>query len=133
MAIEKAERDRLNEEFKKRTRQFGLDVFELYKSIESTDAKFTFGKQLIRASSSVGANYRSACRARSRADFLNKLKIVEEEADEALYWLEFLVEGKVIASQAARPLIVEGNQILAMVVASITTTRAKPPSLSRQS
>lgn len=122
--MDRSERERKNEEFKKRTRRFGLSVFALYKKMEIGDAKFVYGKQLLRCSSSIGANYRSACRARSSADFLNKLKTVEEETDETLHWLEFLQEAEVIRQEDAEPLMKEGNEILSMVVASITTTRA---------
>jgi len=75
--------------------------------------------QLIRCGTSPGANYRAACRARSRADFVAKMKIVEEELDESLYWLELLVESGVVMPQAASPLQVEANELLSITVASI--------------
>ena len=90
----------------------------------NSDAKFVSGKQLLRCSSSVGANYRSACRARSKADFINKLKTVEEEADESLYWMDFLVEAGAIDAAAVAPLIKEGNEILSIIVASIITAKS---------
>ena len=83
------------------------------------------GKQLIRCATSVGANYRSACRAKSTADLIAKLSIVEEEADECLYWLELLVEADEIPEAKIKNLMTETNEILAMTVASIKTLRCK--------
>ena len=83
------------------------------------------GRQLIRCATSVGANYRSACRAKSTADLIAKLSIVEEEADECLYWLELLVEADEIPEAKVKNLTTETNEILAMTVASIKTLRSK--------
>ena len=80
---------------------------------------------MIRCATSVGANYRAACRAKSRADLIAKLSIVEEEADECLYWLELLVESGTIAEEKVKSLMAEINEILAMTVASIKTLRSK--------
>jgi four helix bundle protein len=88
------------------------------------------GKQLLRAGTSVGANYRAATRAKSRADFILKLSIVEEECDETLYWMELLVEGEIMKERLLRPLMAEANEILSIVVASIVTARQKLPSRS---
>ena len=81
------------------------------------------GKQLVRSATSVDANYRAGCRARSGADFIAKLKIVEEELDETLYWMELLQEGRLIDGARLEPIAAEGNELLAMVVASIKTRR----------
>jgi len=96
----------------------------------NSDAKFVYGKQLLRCSSSVGANYSSACRARSKADFINKFKTVEEEADESLYWMEFLVEAGAIDAASFAPPMKEGNEILSIIVASITTAKSRKSSQS---
>jgi four helix bundle protein len=85
-----------------------------------------WAQQLLRSGTSVGANYRAACRGRSRADFINKLKISEEECDESLYWMELLVEGGVVSEKKLRPLMQETGEILAMLVASIQTSRRSP-------
>jgi len=77
--------------------------------------------QIIRSATSVGANYRATCRARSKADFAAKLAIVEEEADESCYWLELLIESKMIPAKRLAPLLDEANQIVAMVTASRKT------------
>lgn len=118
------ERSARNEELKLRTMRYGLDVYRLCQSIEDKDAKFTIVRQLIRSSASVGANYRAACRAKSRADFINKLKIVEEEADETLYWIEFLTQLHLVPEASSNALIKEGTELLKIVVASIQTARA---------
>jgi four helix bundle protein len=83
------------------------------------------GGQLLRAGTSVGANYRAACRAKSTADYINKLKIVEEEADETNYWLELLIEAEIIAAERLADLMREVDEITAITVASIKTSRAK--------
>jgi four helix bundle protein len=83
------------------------------------------GKQLLRAGTSVGANYRAAIRGRSRADFIAKMGIVEEECDEALYWMEMLIESKLVKASLLEGLRDEGDQILPIVVASIRTARRR--------
>ncbi len=83
------------------------------------------GKQLLRSATSGGANYRAACRGKSQADLLNKLAIVEEEADETLYWLELLVESGIVPEAKLSLLMNETNEIIAMTVSSIKTLRAK--------
>lgn len=83
------------------------------------------GRQLLRSGTSVGANYRAACRGRSAADVLSRLAIVEEEADESMYWIELLIEAHLIAESRVQNLLNEFNQIVAMTVASIKTIRSK--------
>jgi len=112
-------------EFKERTREFGLRVVRLVTSLPKGRVEDVLGKQLLRSATSVGANYRSACRARSRADMLSKLAIVEEEADESVYWLELLVDANVVTAKKVEALRVEGGEIVAMTVASIKTLRSR--------
>ena len=81
------------------------------------------GSQLLRSGTSVGANYRAACRAKSTADFVNKLKIVEEEGDESLFWMELLVESGITPEQKLGALMKEGDEIVSIVVAALKTTR----------
>ncbi len=81
--------------------------------------------QLLRAATSVGANYRAVCRARSLADFIAKLKIVEEECDESLYWLELLIEAGLSKDSVASGLLQEGSEILSIIVGSVKTARSK--------
>src|SRR5437870_8671745 len=111
-------------DFRQRTFEFGIRVIRLVESPPKTDGARVIGKQLLRAGTAVGANYRAAARARSRADFIAKMGIVEEECDESLYWLEMLVELDLINADRSKELRSEGNEILAIVVASIRTARS---------
>ena len=110
-------------ELKERTFQFGVRVVRAVESLPKTDTARTLGKQLLRAGISVGANYRAAARARSRADFVAKLGIVEEECDETIYWMEMVVELKLLKAARLAKLLLEANELLAIVVASIKTAR----------
>ena len=115
----------MQELIKKRTKNIGLEVIKLIDELPQKTAAWAISKQLIRCSTSVGANYRAACRGKSSADFIYKLKIVEEEADETLYWLELLEESNLIESVRIEALKKEVNEILSIVVASIKTTQSK--------
>src|SRR4051812_8123837 len=115
------------EDFAKRTMLFGLRVIGLLDSVPRSEVGQVIGNQLLRAGTSVGANYRSALRGRSRADFIAKMGIVEEECDEALYWMEMLVEAGVVSENRLRELIKEANEITGIVVSSIRTARANSP------
>ena len=108
---------------RRRTMQFGLDVIRLVESLPDGRTTSVLGRQLLRSGTSVGANYRAACRAKSSADFISKMGTVEEESDEAVYWLEMLTEARVADPVNTKALIREGNEILAITVASIKTVR----------
>ena len=110
-------------ELQRRTKAFAIRVIRLVDSLPRTRAADVLGRQLLRAATSVGANYRSACRARSRPDFLSKLGIVEEECDEAGYWLDLLAEASLIKRSRLSELLQESNELTAIVVASIRTAR----------
>ncbi|MEO1376453.1 MAG: four helix bundle protein [Cyanobacteria bacterium J06635_10] len=115
-------------EFKGRTKHLALRVIRLIEALEALPRNITaqiISKQLIRSATSVGANYRSACRAKSTADIIAKLSLVEEEADESLYWMELIVESGLLPQQRLTNLMSETNEILAMTVASIKTLRIK--------
>ena len=111
--------------FQKRTKQLAIRVIKMTDSLPKSKAGDVIGRQIIRSATSVGANYRAACRAKSTADFINKLKIVEEEADETLYWLELIVEAELLSEKKLAALIKETDEIIAMTVASIKTKRTK--------
>jgi four helix bundle protein len=113
------------QEFKKRTKQLALCVIELVDELPTRRTTDVLGRQLVRSGTSVGANYRSACRGKSVADVLAKLAIVEEEADETIYWLELLVEAKIVAKSRVTEIMKESNEIVAMTVASIKTLRGR--------
>ncbi len=106
-----------------RTKKFALRAMKLVDALPSTRAGDVVGKQLLRAATSVGANYRAAQRGRSKAEFCAKLGIVEEESDECSYWLELLCESGMVAAEALSDLMGEANEITAMIVASIRTAR----------
>ena len=113
------------DEFKARTKRFALRIVRLVESLPKTQSGSVIGNQLLRCGTSVGANYRAACRARSQADFIAKMGIVEEECDETIYWIEMLVEGGQIKRTLVEDLLNEANEILSMVVASRKTARAR--------
>jgi four helix bundle protein len=113
------------EDFKKRTKAFALRVIRLVESLPSNRTSDVIGRQLLRSGTSVGANYRAACRARSRADFLSKMGIVEEECDESIYWMELLIEGGQMKAVRMANLMKEANELLAMVVVSCKTARSR--------
>ena len=110
----------MQEQIKKRTKQAGLEVIKLIDELPGKPSAWANSKQIIRSSTSIGANYRAACRAKSSADFINKLKIVEEEAQ---YWLEVLEESKLINSGRIETIKKDVNEIVSIVVASIKTMR----------
>lgn len=104
--------------------QFGVRVIQLVDSLPKKKSATVIGKQLLRSATSVGANYRSACRGRSRADFLAKLGIAIEEADESLHWLKMLLEAKLVPASKIYKLIDEANQLVAILTASSKTAKA---------
>lgn len=112
------------EEMKCRTKAFANRIVRVCEALPNRWVARTLGSQLLRCGTSVGANYRAVCRAKSRADFLNKLRIVEEECDESLFWMELLVENKLIQAARLNSLMKEGNELLAIVVSAAKTTRA---------
>jgi len=111
--------------FKDRTKKLALAIIELVEELPNRRTADVLGRQLLRSGTSVGANYRSACRGRSTADVLSRLAIVEEEADESVYWMELLVEAHIIPEARVRELMREANEIVAMTVASIKTMRRR--------
>lgn len=111
------------DDLKKRTKLFGLRCLKLADVLPKTRVGMRLGDQLIRSATSVGANYRAACRAKSPSDFINKLRIVEEECDESVYWLELMIEAGLIPGDRVEDLMSEGKQILAIIVASAKTAR----------
>jgi four helix bundle protein len=111
------------EQLRPRTSAFALRIVNVAESLPNTRAGNHFANQLLRCGTSVGANYRAACRARSAAEFCSKLGIVEEEADESIFWLEMLIDAKLLPKKRLESLITEANELLAMVVSSIKTAR----------
>ena len=114
-----------SQELKDRTKRFALKVIQSVETLPKHQAGNVIGRQLLRSATSVGANYRAACRARSRADFISKMGIVEEEADETIYWLELLVESGLINREAIENLIKEANELTAIFTAACKSAKAK--------
>ena len=110
-------------DLKKRTKAFALRILKLVDALPTTTAGRALTSQIVRSGTSVAANYRAACRARSTADFIAKMGIVEEEADETLFWLELLEESELVTAAKLTAIKEEANELIAITVASIKTAR----------
>jgi four helix bundle protein len=113
------------EELKGRTKAFALRVIHLVEAFPKTRTADVIGRQLLRAATSVGANYRAACLARSQVEFAAKICIVEEEADECAYWLELTVESGLLPAAMLQDLLAEANELVAIFVASARTAKRR--------
>ena len=109
------------EDLRKRTKQFALRIMKLVAALPKSIEGRVVGNQLIRSGTSVGTNYRAACKGRSKAEFIAKLGIVEEEADESAYWMELIIEGDLLKEELVQPLLDEANEIAAIMAASRIT------------
>jgi len=121
-----------SEQLKERTKQFALRVIRLVNALPRSRVADVIGRQLLRSATSVGANYRAACRARSRAEFVAKLGIVEEEIDESAYWLELLIEAGIVPSARLADLVQEADELTAIIVASRKTARHSQSKISNR-
>ncbi len=110
-------------DLKERTKDFALRIIRMYRSLPNSSEASIIGKQVLRSATSVGANYRSAQRGKSKADFIAKLAIAEEEADETCYWLELIIEAELMPREKMEPLLAEAKEITAILTAS--SKRAK--------
>ena len=113
------------DELKRRTKAFALRVIRLVEVLPKNRTGDILGRQLPRAATSVGANYRAACRARSQAEFASKIGAVEEEADECTYWLELIVESGLLPAAKVQDLLAEANELVAIFVASARTAKQR--------
>jgi four helix bundle protein len=113
------------EELKARTKAFAKRVINLCRSLPRTEEARLIRNQLFRAGTSVGANYRACCRARSRAEFISKVGIVLEETDESLYWMEIITESEIMKAKRLTPLMEEADQLIAIFVSSLNTAKNK--------
>ena len=111
------------EEMKERTKAYANRVVKLCAALPNNWIARILGQQLLRSGTSVGANYRAVCRAKSNADFINKLRVVEEECDEPLFWMELLVDNNLIKASRLARLMKEADELLAIVVSSAKTAR----------
>ncbi len=110
-------------ELKLRTKMFAIRIVKLYRSLPHTPDAQTLGKQILRSGTSVAANYRAVCRARSKAEFISKMGLVQEEADETVFWIELLTETGVLSQERTQDLLKEANELLAVFGASLRTSR----------
>ena len=111
------------EQLKDRTKKFALRVIKVFQALPKTDEARMIGKQLLRSATSVAANYRAVCRARSKAEYFAKLSIVTEEADESLFWIEILIESGIISESMLAPLKKEATEILSIMATARKNTR----------
>ncbi|MGQ7947261.1 four helix bundle protein [Flavobacterium sp. WC2509] len=112
-------------ELKFRTKKFSLEIIDLVEKLPNSIAGRTISNQIIRSGTSVGANYRAVCRARSDKEFISKMNIVLEEADETVFWLEIINEKKMLADLEIQNVLDEGNQLTAIFVSSLKTVNAR--------
>ena len=110
-------------ELKQRTKGFAIRIVKLFRSLPHSPDGQTLGKQVLRSGTSIAANYRAVCRARSKAEFVAKMGLVLEETDETVFWLELLIETGVIPEERTRDLLKEGNELLAVFGASLRTSK----------
>lgn len=112
------------EELRNRSKRFAVQAVKLFDTLPKSEVGRVIGKQLLRCATSVAANYRAAGRSRSRAEFVSRIGIVVEEADETVFWLEMLVDTDTLPQNAVQPLLTEANELLAIFAASQRTARA---------
>ena len=111
------------EDLKLRFKAFALRIIKMVDAMPKTISSLAIAKQIVRSGTSPSANYRAACLGKSKKDFLNKLKFVEEELDETAHWLELIIEGEILPEQRVRPLYDECIELLKITISSITSTR----------
>ncbi len=112
-------------QLQKRTKSFAVRIFKMVEKLPKSKGTEVIAYQIIKASSSVAANYRAVCRAKSKADFIHKLKIVEEEADESLFWLEFIEDLELMRKGLLKELIKEADELVSIFTAALKTSKAK--------
>ena len=118
------------EELKIRTKKFSLLIIRIVEKLPATKAGNAIGSQLIRSGTSVASNYRTACRARSNADFISKITVVEEEADESLFWLELIEESGLLKKEVLQDAIKEAGELTAIFTSAGKTARQNNPKKS---
>ena len=114
-----------NQELSERTKRFALRIIRLFVALPKPDVVRVLGKQLLRSGTSIGANYREACRARSDSELVAKLGIVEQELDETMYWLDLLAEADVVSAARLVDMRQESEELMKIVVTSIKTIKAR--------
>ena len=113
------------EQLKIRTKQFALRIIRLFRALPRAEEARVIGHQLLRSGTSVGANYRAACRARSKPEFISKLGVVIEESDESVFWIELLIDAGLMSSKRLVPLLDEAYELLAIFAAAFNTSKRR--------
>jgi four helix bundle protein len=114
-----------SQELKDRTKRFATRIVKLFRALPKTDEARIIGRQVLRSGTSVAANYRAVCRSRSKAEFIAKIGVVVEEADETVFWLELLIDTGIVQQKLMDNLLTEANELLAIFAASQYTARKK--------
>ena len=114
-----------NADLKRRTQEFALRIIRLYSSLPKHTAAQVIGKQILRSGTSIGANYREGCRARSSQEFTAKLGVCLQELEETAYWLELLIEANILAKEMIKPVLSENDELMAIFVSSINTLKKR--------
>lgn len=120
-----------SEQLRSRTKQFAIRIVRLFRSLPKTEEAKIIGKQALRSGTSVAANYRAVCKARSKAEFIARIGVVVEEADETVFWLELLVETGILSQTRMNGLLTEANELLAIFAASQRTAKKPNDSMRR--
>jgi four helix bundle protein len=120
------------EQLKARTKQFAIRIVRLFRTLPKTDEARVIGKQVLRSGTSVAANYRAVCRARSQAEFIAKIGVVVEEIDETVFWIELLADTEIVRPERIAELLTEANELLAIFAASLRTAKTNKPSAIRR-
>lgn len=110
-------------DLKMRTKEFAVQIIRLFRTLPRSEEARVVGKQMLRSATSVGANYRAACRSRSKAEFVSKISIVLEEADETIFWLELLSHAEIISAMRTEGLLREANELTSIFVSSLRTSK----------
>ncbi len=120
-----------SEFLKERTKKFAIGIIQLFRILPKTEEARVIGRQVLRSGTSVAANYRAVCRARSKAEFVAKMGIVVEEADETVFWLELLMDAQVARQEQVANVLTEANELLAIFAASQRTIRSSNSAMQR--
>src|SRR5271157_2580949 len=113
------------EDLRRRTKEFALRVINLFRALPRTEEARVLGRQVLRSGTAIAANYRSACRARSHADFISKIGITLEEADETAFWLELIIDAGIIKRSKLESLMVEADELVRIFQSARTTARSR--------
>lgn len=118
-------------QLKDRTKRFAIRIVMMCRALPKTDEARIIGKQLLRSATSIAANYRAVCRARSRAEFIAKIGVVVEEADETVFWLELLGDSRIVQNTSSQQILREANELLAIFAASQRTAKFASSSMNQ--